>query len=220
MFGRDEKVAAILQIAKASDRLTNGNDVYSELRKFTYRPAIMGSVFSREDYLPAAKLLFDELKKIDWLQSKSLFWLQYAIILTSEREYFGAKVIFDTAFGRARSSDFDTFQVDNQYARYLLESRMYAPNEFPDPFYAFLEAHKRLRHQIIRDRSATHPYRVAELYPEFLRTRWDDMDSRQHDVVRKSVEEMSDLLGRAKVRTKGPRVKETRNALDDFLAGS
>uniref|UniRef100_UPI003CF3EDAE hypothetical protein n=1 Tax=Brevundimonas sp. TWP2-3-2 TaxID=2804648 RepID=UPI003CF3EDAE len=220
MFDRDEKVRALVSIAKAAGNLTTGRDIYSELIKFTYRPAIMGSIFSQKDYLPAAKALFDELKSIDGLQNKSLFWLQYAIILTSEREYFGAKVIFDTAFGRARNSDFDTFQVDNHYARFLLESRMSAPKDFPDAFFAFLEAHKRIRNQILRDRSATHPYRVAELYPDFLKMRHSEMDPGQRAVVRKMTSEMIELLAKAKIRNRHQKIRETKAALEEFLENS
>ena len=217
MFDTKSKLSALVHLAKSCDRLSNGRDSYSELIKFTYRPAIMGAIFPPHEYLTAAKALFDELKNIDHLQSKSLFWLQYAIVLTNEREYFSAKIIFDTAFGKAKSSDFDTFQVDNHYARYLLESRMHAPDAFPDAFHALLEAHKRLRAQIIRDRYATHPYRVAELYPSFLSLRWASFDARQRDTARRLAAEMLGFLANAKIRHHAQKIDSTKEELEEFL---
>jgi hypothetical protein len=217
MFGTREKLDALVHLAKKCDMLSNGRDAYSELIKFTYRPAIMTAIFPPKDYLAAAKDLFDELKGIDNLQSKSLFWLQYAIILTNEREYHNARVIFDTAFGKAKNSDFDTFQVDNHFARFLLESRMNSPAQFPDAFHALLEAHKRLRAQIIRDKYATHPYRVAELYPEFLTLRWPSFDSQQKDVSRRLASEMVEFLSNAKSRHRAQKIEHTKDKLEEFL---
>ncbi|MBS0295345.1 MAG: SIR2 family protein [Proteobacteria bacterium] len=217
MYDAESKIEALFDIAKSCDRASNGRDTYSELIKFMYRPAIMAELFHGSEYINSVKAVFDKLKTIESLRHKSLFWLQYAIVLTNEKEYFGAKIIFDTAFGQARNSDFDTFHVDNHFARFLLESRMFAPDQFGDPFYAFTEAHKRLRSQIIRDRGSTHPYRVAEIYPDFAEILWDKFDARQRVVVRRSLVEMRDFLHSAPTRHGRQKISETLDRLNKWL---
>lgn len=218
MYDAAPKVAALVRIAKACDTFSNGRDFYADLIKVTYRPALLIQLFGgTKGYINSVKALFDELKEIPSLARKSLFWLQYAVVLTNEREYFGARVIFETAFGQAKASDFDTFQVDNHYARFLLESRMFAPDAFPDGFWAFVEAHKRLRSQILRDRGSTHPYRVAELYPEFAELVGARFDAGQKATLRRSLEEMRTFLETAPTRYRAQKVRETRDGLSAWL---
>jgi hypothetical protein len=105
----------------------------------------------------------------------------------------------------------------NHYARYLLESRMFSPDKYQDPFWAFTEAHKRLRSQILREKSATHPFRVAELYPEFSAALWERFDPRQRAVVRRMLAEMLGFLADAPMRYRAQKIEETRNRLAEWL---
>jgi hypothetical protein len=65
---------------------------------------------------------------------------------------------------------YDTFQLDNHYARFLLESRTRS-DLYNDFFAAFAKAHQLLSKQMAATAHGYYPYRVARLYADFIRER-------------------------------------------------
>ena len=91
-----------------------------------------------------------------------------AVLAAVRRRLYSIRRIcssFDTAYAFAEAKDFDTFQIDNHYARFLLlrAIRSKDPGDIMD---SFREARKFIFEQIETERRH-YPFRVATLIGEF-----------------------------------------------------
>lgn len=89
---------------------------------------------------------FDELKDFNYYKNNNFFWLQYAMACLDDRQYDRANKYFDIAYKKSYEKDpnFDTYQIDTQYARYLLEEATYSDSYKSNPFEIFEKAHNTL----------------------------------------------------------------------------
>jgi SIR2-like domain len=101
------------------------------------------------------------------LQDEALYWLQYAISKLFSKDLEAAKRYLDTAYGAARRSNMSPFQIDNQYARYLLETTSSTGNTL-HAYDAFAEAHRIILDQILQASHMHYPFRVALQYYDFV----------------------------------------------------
>lgn len=109
---------------------------------------------------------YEEIKRKTRLADDPLFWLQYAIakLFSGDRE--SAKSYLENSYGIARRTGFKTYQIDNQYARWLLESAVSTGNT-AEAFDAFDEAHRIIVGQMASHDQAHYPFRIAIQYRDF-----------------------------------------------------
>jgi len=121
---------------------------------------------------------YESIKNLRGAAHNPFFWLQYAIARLSFKDYEKAGFYFDTAYSYARQRPhFNTFQIDNHNARFLLEKSI-DDNNLDNCMNNFRRAHGILVHQI-RDKRKHYPYRVAANYNPFyfhFRNRLTDRD--------------------------------------------
>lgn len=106
------------------------------------------------------------------------FWLQFAIAELFFEKYEYARQYFETAHGLAKKrSGYDTFMLDNHYARYILEYSIYK-NDINNCMGDFKSAHSILIKQVSDgDKSRYYPYRVVGNYENFHRTFYTKLSS-------------------------------------------
>lgn len=112
-------------------------------------------------------VLFEDIRKCRFCENNPHYWLQYAIAKLGEQKYDEAKMYFENAYSFAkRLTGFDTYQIDNHYARYLLETVIYtsADDEF---FKAFRQAHSILTDKSHLKDTKYYPFKVAQNYLPF-----------------------------------------------------
>lgn len=111
---------------------------------------------------------FEEIRRGTNLEDDPLYWLQYAIARFFARDTDRAKIYLDNAYGVARRTPgFMTFQIDNQYARYLLD--ICASTGDPiEAYEAFVEAHRIIADQAVNASFRHYPFKVAQGYPDVL----------------------------------------------------
>ena len=110
---------------------------------------------------------YEEIRNDTNLADDPLYWLQYAIAKLFGKEPERTKQYLDNAYGCARKiPGYNTFQIDNQYARYLLESAN-TSGDTMEAFGAFEEAHRIIADQTLGQTQLHYPYRVAAQYWEF-----------------------------------------------------
>ena len=63
---------------------------------------------------------YESIKNLSRCKSYPLFWLQYAIACLVIGDLFRSRRYFETAYSFADKRGFDTYQIDNHYARFLL----------------------------------------------------------------------------------------------------
>jgi hypothetical protein len=111
---------------------------------------------------------YERIKNLEGCAQDPYFWLQYTIAWLSLGEYGLAEKNLETAYAQAsRLKSFDTYQIDNTKARFLLERSMTDGRE--SAFADFSEAHRILRAQISEKTHGYYPFKVAALYGAF----WD-----------------------------------------------
>ncbi len=94
-----------------------------------------------------------------------LFWLQYAIACTVFEEFDPADKYFDTAYALAETKEFNAFQIDNHYARFLL-MRAIRSKDPANCMKSFRDARKLIFEQIQTER-LHYPFSVATNIAEF-----------------------------------------------------
>ena len=118
------------------------------------------------------------------------FWLQYAIARLEHQDFKSADTLFRTAYSHARSRPgYNTFQIDNHYARYLLISRTKDPR-YDDYFKAFIDAHNLLIKQARTERGAYYPFKVARSYVDFVAQNRGRLRPEQQEVISSSIKQM------------------------------
>ena len=146
------------------------NAVYRKFMITILSYANLQKVFNKEEgdiFNDNIVTLFEDIRNCRFCTNNPHYWLQYAIAKLGEQKYEEAKLYFDNAYTFAkRRSGFDTYQIDNHFARYLLENAIYSDveEEFMKVFWQ--------AHYILTDRSHLkdtkyYPFKVARSYLPF-----------------------------------------------------
>jgi hypothetical protein len=109
---------------------------------------------------------YESIKNLRGCQTHPLFWLQYAIACLAIEDLDRAGRYFQTAYSLAKDQGWDTFQIDNHFARYLLSIAV-DRLEAKEAMASFREARQIINRQI-QSHSRHYPYRVAKAYQSFL----------------------------------------------------
>lgn len=111
--------------------------------------------------------LFEDIRSCKFCANNPHYWLQYAIAKLGEQKYEEAKLYFDSAYALAKHrAGFDTYQIDNHFARYLLEDVIFS--DVDDEFMkAFKQAHAILTDRSHQKDTKYYPFKVARLYLPF-----------------------------------------------------
>ncbi|TPJ55719.1 MULTISPECIES: SIR2 family protein [unclassified Mesorhizobium] len=185
----DYVVDLIVDVVKRCERVGQ-NKLFFELQKELIRFSFIDRIFARRKMGDKYKVIYDRLKELPSMARNPLFWLQFAISRLEDGNYPACEIHFRTAYSHAnRKANFDTFQIDNHYARFLLESRT-KDVSYRDDFKVFLDAHSLLVKQAVKEEDAYYPFRVASGYLAFYIARGMNYDANQKNVIRKSAEEV------------------------------
>ncbi len=110
---------------------------------------------------------FEEIKNLEYCKSNPFFWLQYAMAKLEVRDYPVADQMFHTAYSFAhKRENFDTFQLDNHYSRFILENEIYN-GDIESCMPQFLKAHKILSSRTDQNQNRHYPFKVAKNYTRF-----------------------------------------------------
>lgn len=110
---------------------------------------------------------YEQIKAGTKLSEDPLYWLQYAISCMFSKNKADSQRFIDMAYGQAALTGFNTFQIDNQYARLLLDVATETGNT-EEGFEAFTLAHSILLKQISSFTKGHYPYRVAITYYDYF----------------------------------------------------
>jgi hypothetical protein len=170
-------IDAMIEVVTRLDEIYHNDPVFDELMKIFVRYSFL------EGYLPTRNKrdllikFFENVKVLNRFRTEPLFWLQYAIARLSLKEFEEAKLLFDAAYSFSKARGYlENRHLDNQFARYLLESRTSA-DRYHDYMDAFNQAHQILVRQMAAESNSYNPYRVASNYFEFAVRRRDELSS-------------------------------------------
>ena len=133
---------------------------------------------------------YDSIHTLAFCAENPHFWMQYAILKLSEYDYVTANLYFNNAYSFAkRYADFDTYQIDNHHARFILENEvLYGAQS--TCMQAFKEAHSILMNPKHKVDSYYYPYRVAIKYYPFYEKFFGGMNKKEQEAFMSACEEM------------------------------
>jgi hypothetical protein len=161
-------------------------------------------VVNAEEHAEEVYAFFERIKGGNKIEDNPLYWLQYAIARFFGGDKATAKICIDNAYGVAERVGFRPYQIDNQYARWLLDSAVNSGSS-ADAFDAFEEAHHIIVAQIAEAVHAHYPFRIATDYYEFYVNHRYALTSDQSAFVRHAAATVADRLRFAQVDANGKR---------------
>jgi len=163
---------------------------------------------------------YEEIKRKSRLADDPLFWLQYAIAKLFSGDQASAKSYLDNSYGIAKRTGFKTYQIDNQYARWLLESAV-STGSTTEAFGAFDEAHRIIVGRLASHDHAHYPFRIAVQYRDFYLHHQHAFDAQQTEFVKNAAQAVLSASQFAHVEL-GKRhwVDRCRRALNGLLQAS
>ncbi|WP_159953105.1 SIR2 family protein [Rhizobium sp. 18065] len=189
-------VDRIIEVIRTCEKSKNSASVFSDIQKEVIRFSFIDRVFKRKDAGDSYKQIYDSIKDLPSMARNPQFWLQYAIARLEDGNYRVSEIHFKTSYSHAsKIKGYDTFQIDNHYARFLLESRK-NDNSLKDDFKAFIDAHALLIKQARKEKDAYYPYKVARIYLDFYKVRGASYTPEQLRVLLNSCQEMIAEIGK------------------------
>ena len=158
-------VNTLIVMAKAIDKAGKYSDAHRSLLRALMRFSTLQNLLPERQRRPATIRYYEGIKNLFGCQRNPQFWLQYAIACLTLGELDRAEKYFATAYSFASSRNFDTFQIDNHFARFLLV-RAVEIGDADKCMDSFRKARQIIENQI-RDQRMQYPFRVARSYRTF-----------------------------------------------------
>ncbi len=210
-------IDTIIRIAKKADNLARIDTTFRLLFRELIRFSNLQLILPEHQRRPAIINFYEALKNLRSTEKNPQFWLQYAIARLSFPELDEAKVYFNTSYALAGAiPNYDTTQIDNHYARYLLERAIREENPHI-AFDQYSEANALLGKQILRP-NRHYPYRVAIGYYEFFLKHYDKLNPDQKESFRVSSQAILARIGKLDPYIKEHKyVKECKEKLTEIV---
>ena len=183
MFKTEVVVDVMIRIFKQLNNIRGQKGIEKILRKlmiFSNLQHILNK--TDRDYKYHLIRFYEAIRPLDGCAENPYFWLQYAILKLSEYDYKTAEVYFNNAYSYAKNMPgFDTYQIDNHHARFLLENEIESGAQ-ATCMQAFEQAHNILIDPMHREDAYYYPYKVSQKYFPFYERFYEGMNKNEKDV--------------------------------------
>lgn len=169
IFADEDVVNVLADVARVQSRMGRWDDEIWSILKSFMRYGFVEPLLTSSRKRNLLLNYYETLRGLGSYIRRPLFWLQYAIAEMSVSRYEPAKTFLDTAKSYAsKIPGFKTNQIDNHYARYLLESRSRS-GEYNDFAVAFYKASALLSKEIASEGTSYYTARVVRYVAEYFR---------------------------------------------------
>ena len=159
-------VHVLISLARVADKSAVVAPYFFELFKNLTRFTNLQRFLPQSERRRGIIRYYETIKGLRNCATNPLFWLQYAIACLVFEEYDRAEKYFEAAYSYAkRRGTYDSYQIDNHYARFLLMQAV-ALGDADKSMTAFRKARKIIFAQI-RGERLHYPFRVAAFLREF-----------------------------------------------------
>jgi len=189
-------VEMIPDIILRLEQLAGHSDFYRPIVRRLMRFGSVERILSNQNKEEKLVSFYENLRSTGVVNQNPQFWLQYAIARMSFKDYSGADRNFDAAFGLVKGRSYDPYQIENQYARFLLESRT-ETSLWNDYFDAFDRANFIIKTQMRRVDDGDYPYNVATKYLAFIEVRHSEFDQDQLSRISEWCDELLKIADKA-----------------------
>lgn len=143
--------------------------IRKQLKAMTKHSNLMKIFSERKNEDKGLLYFMRQIVDLEFNHTSPLFWLQYAIARLFDHDYKNAEICFANAYTYAQETpNYDTYQIDNHYARFLIEARI-ADYLQDEPLTLFLNAHNKLMVVKKGEEQRWYSFKVAENYIPFYK---------------------------------------------------
>lgn len=212
-------VDVLIKLLQTSNRLAKPIQFHFDVKNLLMRFSSLQELLPKNSSIKAEIIrYFATVKNFNTINNYPLFWLQYAIACEVLDEFEQTEKYFQTAYSLADDLPwFDTFQIDNRYAEFLINRAVKQKKNIQDAISDFTEAHRLIHIQAKKER-LHFPFKVASLYESFYDTYSADMQSKHIETLQKAA---SDVITRIHMlpneRQKDWRIRKCENSLYTLL---
>lgn len=167
VLGQDVVPVLIAVMKALSDGARGGLVGYRLAFEELVRFANLQRVLPQKGRLEAAIRFYEAVKDMRQAANHPLFWFQFGIACLAEGDLGRSRRYFTTAYSLAERTGFDTYQIDNHYARLLLVESSQNVMSADEGMGNFREARSIINRQLQKERLA-YPFRVACGYQDFI----------------------------------------------------
>lgn len=172
VFSKDEVFQVLTSVMKKLDELYLGSVKYKNAMINLVSCSYISYVFGYQ--MDSGKLIeyYEKAKELEFCKKNLFFWEQYAIVCVNINQFDRAERYFKTAYSLAKQKGrtFSAYQIDNHFARYLLENQLYY-RKSEGSLDVFREAHRLLNKNSEVERtkknSRYYKFRVARVYKDY-----------------------------------------------------
>lgn len=195
IFSRNEVFNVLVAIMNKLDNLYLGSEKYKNVMINLVSCSYLSYVFGYQ--MESNKFIeyYENVKELNFCKKNLFFWEQYAIVCVNLKQFDRAGRYFRTAYSLAKQRGhlFSAYQIDNHYARYLLENQLYYRKK-EGSLAVFLEAHRLLNKNSEIDRikknSRYYKYRVARAYKDYYDVFASKYEESDKEIFLKRCQEM------------------------------
>lgn len=120
-------VEVLISLARSAHKLKDVSVYYHQMLTALARFGNLQHLLPETGRAKAIFHYYETIKVFNFYQTDPLFWLQYAIAGLVFEEFDRAEKYFDAAYSFAqRRGAYDSYQIDNHYARFLLVRAMHS----------------------------------------------------------------------------------------------
>jgi hypothetical protein len=210
-------IKSMAALAKLTDKSAYASPYYFNILKSLMRHTNVQSLLPENSRGRATLAYYESIKELEHAKGNPLFWLQYAIACLVIEEFERAEKYFQTAYSFGKSRDYwDTFQIDNHYARFLL-TRAISLNDISTCMTAFRSARAIIHNQIERER-LHYPYRVASLYSDFYARFASRLKMQNKDEIKRAAKHVCERIEKLPpIRQEHPDIRDCFAKLERVL---
>jgi hypothetical protein len=199
VFDDEEIIQVLMDVARVQSRIDKWTpDIWQILKTFA-RYGFVEPLLTGSKKRQIMVQYYEFLRSLNAYIKRPLFWLQYAIAEMAVGRYDVAKTFLDSSQSyAAKIPNFKTHQIDNHYARYLLESRARSA-KFVDFAAAFYRAYGYLSKEITSEGTSYFTARVIRYVAEFFKVATKNLSDHEKSECQRRLLQLDSAL-RAKMK--------------------
>lgn len=205
-------VSVLTKMAKRADTAAFMSRRYQKVLSNLMMFSSLQFVLPQDGRASSVIRYYESIKDLGHCRESPLFWLQYAIACLVIEDLDRSGRYFDTSYSFAYKQNFNTYQIDNHYARFLLVQAVQKLEAEPA-----MENFRRARtiiNQQIREERRHYPYRVATHYQVLLDRFSSSLTLGQLQELGKGAEDVSQTIDNLPYqRSKHKYIVECRKAM-------
>jgi hypothetical protein len=205
-------VSVLTKLVKRADTVAFMSRRYQKMLSNLMMFSSLQFVLPQDGRASAVMSYYESIKDLRHCRESPLFWLQYAIACLVIEDLDRSGRYFETSYSFAYKQSFNTYQIDNHYARFLLVQAIRRLEAEP-AMENFRRARTIINQQVCQERMH-YPYRVATHYQEFLDRFSSSLTPSQLQELGKAAEDVSQTIdGLPYQRSKHKYIIECRKAM-------